>query len=332
MAQVLSQDEVDALLQGISEGEIPTQTDKPVHEENIKFFDLASQDRIIRGRMPTLEMIHERFCRQFRTAISNMLRRPVDISVISTEMLKYAEFMRTVPVPTSMHVFRIDPLKGYSLLVVEGKLVFALIDNFFGGKGATRFKLEGRDFTAIEQRVIRKVVEMVLEHYEAAWQPTHEVRMEWTRAETNPQFAAIVPGSDVVVAVQCELDLEESQGKLTFIIPYSCVEPIKDKLNTGFQTEHSLIDRHWQVRLREQIREVEVECHAELGHTTISGRDLLHLAVGDVIQLDEDTAMPMQVFIENVPKFTGFIGSYHSSRAVQIHSVAQPKGGTESVG
>jgi len=319
MAQVLSQDEVDALLQGISGGEIPTETDKPLDVKSVAFFDLTSQDRIVRGRMPALEMLHDRFCRAFRAIMSNMLRRPVDITVLSNEHMKYGEFMRTVPVPTSMHIFKMDPLKGYSLLVLEGKLVFAMIDNFFGGKGSARFKLEGRDFTTIEQRIIRKVAEMILESYENAWKPVYEVTMEWTRAETNPQFANICLASDDVIAVQCEMDLEDSQGKMTFIIPYSSIEPIKDKLKAGYQTEDSLIDSHWQKRLREEIRNVSIECHVELGHAKITGRDLLSLSIGDVIKLDEDTTTPVEVFIENKMKFLGFLGNYKSNHAVLIH-------------
>jgi len=331
MAQVLSQDEVDALLQGISGGDIETETDKPVAKENLTFFDLTNQDRIVRGRLPALEMCHDRWCRSFRTAMSNMLRRPVDVSMLSTENLKYGEFMRTVPVPTSMHVFRMEPLKGLCLLVVEGKLVFALLDNFFGGKGVSRYKLDGRDFTTIEQRIVRKVVDIVLENYENSWKPVCEIKIEWSRAETNPQFANICLASDDVVAVQCELDLEDSQGKLTFIIPYSMIEPIKDRLKAGYQTGDSAIDNNWLRRLRRRIQEVEVNCHVTLGHCRITGRDLMNLSVGDVIQLNEDTSTPVKVYVEDVLKFHGYLGSHRSNHAVQIsRAVNPPKEGDES--
>lgn len=329
MAQVLSQDEVDALLQGISGGDIETETDEPVKEERVAKFDLTNQDRIVRGRLPALEMLHDRFCRSFRNAMSNLMRRPVDVNVLSNENLKYGEFMRTVPVPTSMHVFRLDPLKGLSLLVVEGKLVFALIDNFFGGKGATRYKLEGRDFTTIEQRVIRRVVDSVLENYQTAWKPIYDVTVEWVRAETNPQFANICLASDDIVAIQCEMDLEDSQGKLTFIIPYSSIEPIRDKMKAGYQREDSLIDSHWQRRFREQFREVPIDCHVELGHAKLTGRELLGLSVGSIITLDEDVSTPVQLYMEDVLKIEGYLGNSHSNLGVQISKLVRPPKGDD---
>ncbi|MCX7044868.1 MAG: flagellar motor switch protein FliM [Candidatus Sumerlaeota bacterium] len=331
MAQVLSQDEVDALLHGISGGDIPTGTDKPVAKQDLTFLDLMNQDRIVRGRMPALEMLHDRFCRAFRSQISTMLRRPVDLRVLSNENIKYGEFMRSIPVPTSMHAFKMEPLKGFSLLVIEGKLVFALIDNFFGGKGAMRYKLDGRDFTPIEQRIIRKVVGIILETYENAWKPLYEVKVEWSRTETNPQFANICLATDDVIAVQAELDLEDSQGRLSFIIPYSSIEPIKEKLKAGYQSEGSLIDSHWHSRFREQLQDCMVNCHVELGHTHMTGRDLLRLGVGDVISLQDDTSTPVKIFIEGELKFEGFLGCYHSNYAIQIYRLINHlKGGAHS--
>ena len=323
MAQVLSQDEVDALLQGITGGDIETETDKPVGDSSLTFYDLTSQDRIVRGRLPALEMLHDRFCRSFRTALSNMLRRPVDLAVLSNENIKYGELMRTVPVPTSMHVFKMDPLKGYALLVIEGKLVFSLIDMFFGGSGMSRYRLEGRDFTTIEQRILKKIATTVLENYKNAWRPIFEVNLEWIRAESNPQFANICLSTDDVVAIQCEVDLEDSQGKLTFILPYSSIEPIRERLKAGYQTEGSEIDDHWQRRFRQQLREVQIECLVELGRASITGRELLSLNVGDIIQLEEDMSHPVNVYMESVLKFRGFLGTFHGNHAVKIHNIVK---------
>ena len=210
MSKILSQDEVDALLKGMTGGEIEVETDQAPDEDGVIAYDLTNQDRIIRGRMPTLEIINDRFARIFRTSISSTLRKVVDVSTTSIDMIKFGEFMRSLPVPTSLHIFRMEPLRGHAIMVIETRLVFNLVDYFFGGDGKSDIKIEGRDFTAIEHRVTKRVVEMVLADMEKAWKPVHEISLQYHRSEINPQFAGIVPPTDVVVVIKFDLEMEQA--------------------------------------------------------------------------------------------------------------------------
>jgi len=325
MAQILSQEEVDALLSGLSGGAIEAETDQPGAADGILPYDFTNQDRIVRGRMPTLEMIHDRFARMFRASISGSLRRAVDVSIVSSEATKFGEFMRGLPVPTSMHVFKMDPLKGLGVLVIESRLVFSLVECYFGGRGGTMFKLEGREFTPIEQRVVKRVVDLALSDYRASWNPVHPISVEFVRSEINPQFVTVVPPSDVVAIVECELELEEASGRVVFCLPYSSLEPIRDKLRTGFQSENLEVDTAWINRFKNRVKEAPVDIRVQLGTAVIRGRDLMNLQPGDVITLNEDRASPLRVFIEDMVKFAGKPGSYRGSRAVQITRMIPPK-------
>lgn len=318
MSQILSQDEVDALLNGLGGGAIEAETDQPMPEDGVIKYDFTNQDRIVRGRMPTLEMIHDRFVRIFRSTISGSLRRAVDVSVANSDITKFGEFIRSLPVPTSLHLFKMDPLKGWGVLVLEGRLVFALVESYFGGQGGSHFKLEGREFTPIEQSIIKKVVEMVLADYKVSWNPVHPVSVEFVRSEVNPQFINVVPPSDVVTRVELELEFEDATGRMLFCLPYSTLEPIKDKLRAGFQSESFDVDTAWIKRFGEQLKEAPVDVRVELGRTKLRGRDLLHLQAGDVLTLDRDASAALTVFVAGVPKMLARPGTFKGSHAVQI--------------
>lgn len=318
MPEVLSQEEVEALTKGLSDGEIDAETDAPPPPTGTRSFDFSSQDRIIRGRMPTLELIHDRFARSFRTTISNTLRRVVDVTVGKTRMIKYGELLRELTLPTSLHLIRMEPLRGHAMLVLEGKLVFAMVDTYFGGNGSGTVKMEGRDFTVIEQRLIRRIVEIVLDEYQEAWSAAYKVEISHHRAEINPQFVNIVPLSDVVVTTTIELDIEDVGGTMTLCLPYPTIEPIKDFLRAGFQSESMSDDGGWATRLAEQMGGVNVNVSVVLGHAEISGKDLLHLRVGDVLALREDAERPVDIFVEEILKAQGRVGVQHGNRAVQV--------------
>lgn len=318
MAEILSQDEVDALLNGLTGGTIEAETDEPASKGGASSYDFTNQDRIIRGRMPTLEMIHDRFARIFRTTISASLHRSVDVAITGTALTKFGEFIRSLPVPTSLHLFKMEPLKGRGVLVVEGQLAFALVETYFGGHGGSRFKLEGREFTSIEQRIIRKVVDMVLSDYGDSWNPVHPVNIEFLRSETNPQFVNVVPPSDVVTVVDCELEMEGVSGRLIFCLPYSTLEPIRDKLRAGFQSESMEVDAAWLERLKSQLKGANVEVRVELGRTTLRGREVLDLQPGDIITLGEDYKRPLTIYFGGLPKLVGVAGSHSGKRGVQI--------------
>ncbi len=324
MNKILTQEEVDALLKGMAGGEIEVETDTGPDDEGIIVYDLTNQDRIIRGRMPTLEIINERFARLFRTTLSSALRKVVDMTTLSVDMLKFGEFMRSLPVPTSLHIFKMDPLRGHALFVLDSKLVFNLVEIFFGGSGGGNIKVEGRDFTVIEQQLTRKVVMMALKDMEQAWKPVHEVTMVYQRTEINPQFASIVPPTDVVIVVKFELEMESAAGTITVCIPYSTVEPIRSKLYAGFQSDQLEIDHEWMRRFREQLKEAEVEITVELGKAELTSGELLKLRKGDVLVLDTDVDGLITASVEGIPKFLGRPGQIKGNKAFRVERILEP--------
>ena len=243
--QVLSQEEVDSLLRGISGGEIETETGVEDDELGIVPYDLTSQDRIIRGRMPTLEIMNDRFARLLRNSFTSTLRRMVDITALSIDMMKFGEFLKTLPVPTSIHLFYMEPLKGLALFVMEAPLVFSMIDVFLGGGGGTHYKVEGRDFSSIEMGIIQRVVAMAFTELEKAWEPVYPVKLVLNRSEVNPQFVTIMPMTDVVIVSKFSLEMEFASGSLMFCIPYAMVQPIREKLIASFQSEQMEQDGGW---------------------------------------------------------------------------------------
>ncbi|HOF04125.1 MAG TPA: flagellar motor switch protein FliM [Syntrophales bacterium] len=326
MNKILTQEEVDALLRGISGGEIETEMDEIHDPSDVVPYDLTSQDRIIRGRMPTLEMINEKFARLLRTTLSSLLRKVTSVSAISVNMVKFGEFLKTLPVPTSMHLFRMDPLRGTSLFVVEAKVIFMLVDILFGGSGRDMFKVEGREFTAIENNIIRRVVLNALADLEKAWRGLIELKMEYQRSEVNPQFVYIVSPTDVVVVVNFEVEVEYSSGLMTLCIPYATLEPLREKLQAGFQSEQMEVDRGLMERFRKNILQAEVDLVVELGSTQIAAGDVVNFQVGDIIPLDQYAADPVRIFVEGIMKFDGYAGVYRGSQAVQIAQIIRQEG------
>lgn len=316
--KILSQDEVDALLRGLSDGEIDAPKEEQAYVDGIRPYDLTSQDRIVRGRMPTLEIINDRFTRLHRVTLSGSLRRVIDITVTQTEMLKFGEFIRTLPVPTSLHILKLDPLRGHVLLVVESRLIFNLVDCFFGGSGRSSYKIEGRDFTSIEHRVINKVVRATLKDLDQAWKPVTAVNFQFVRSEVNPQFATIVPPSDLVIVIHFEMELDRLIGKIILCLPYSTIEPIRSKLYATYQSDQLEVDTEWANRFKKRLAEVAVELLVELGNTTIKGRDLLNIEVGDVIMLDKDANEPLTVKVQGIPKFKAHPGLSRGNQAFQV--------------
>lgn len=325
MNQVLSQSEVDALLAAVSEGEVAasggdTQNNgAPKDDRVVVVYDLTSQDRIIRGRLPQLDVIYEKFMRSFRVSLSSALRKIAALNHASTDFLKFGEFINTLPMPTCMSVLRFNALRGSALLVIESKLAYALVDSFFGGDDRPYTKIEGKDFTPIELSIVRKVVELAIDDLENAWASVEKIDASFVRTEVNPQFVGIVPPTDVVIASTFDVELENANGTITLVIPYATIEPIKQKLANGFQVESDQTDKKlWTSIIQEQLLETDVEVRVELGQTEILLKDLMKLKPGDVIPLDHDVNGEFDVQIENVKKFKGYHGVNHGSVAVQV--------------
>ncbi len=317
MSKILDQDEVDALLRGLSGGEIEAESDILEDDSGVVVFDLSNQDRIIRGRMPVLEIINDRFARLASNALANAMRKRADVNPISIDMSKFGDFMRSLPVPTSINIFKLDPLRGNAILVVDSRLVFAMVESFFGGAGSQP-KIEGRDFTPIEQAIISRVVRIALENMEESWTPVHEVHIELVRSEVNPQFAAIVPPSDVVVVVTFEVELENAIGSLIVCLPYATIEPIRSKLYASFQTERLEVDHAWIARFKERLMETPVEMVVRFGRSQITGRQLMSLKPGDILLLDNDEDDLLEAEVQGVRKFNGIPGQVKSNKAFQI--------------
>jgi flagellar motor switch protein FliM len=320
MSQVLSQSEVDALLSAVSDNRVDSDDDGGPEglQSGVVQYDLANQDRIIRGRMPTLDIIHDRFIRLFRVTLSNALRKMANLSVNSTGPLKFSEFMNSLPLPSCLNILRLDPLRGAAVMVIESKLLYALVDSFFGGNDVPYTKIEGKDFTQIEIKIARRVVLSAIDDLEKAWEPVYPLKIGYSRTEINPQFVAVVPPSDVVIATTFDVELEKVSGTIKIVIPYSTLEPIKSKLSVGFQSEQLEVDFIWINRVKEQIMQTTANLVVKLGEANIQVRDLMNLEVGDIIQLDTDATMPLNVMVEGIPKFKGIPGLLRGNRALRI--------------
>jgi flagellar motor switch protein FliM len=318
MSEILSQNEVDSLLQGLSAGKVESETDIAPDPDEISTYDFAHQERVIRGRMPTFEVINERFAREMNASLSSLLSSPVEVTADSMETLKFSEFGRSLPVPTSLHIFKLEPLRGYVLLVLESELVFTLIDTFFGGGGAGKTKVEGREFTPIEEVMIGKVVASCLKDLEGAWAPVEAVRTTYVRSEVNPQFATIVPPTDLVIVTKFELELEQSSGTISLCMPYAMIEPIRNKLTAGFQSDALEVDNTWRHRLQSIIMSSAIELVVELGNTEITAQRLINLKAGDIVQLDRDAEQSLVGYIQGIPKLEGYAGVQRGYQALQI--------------
>lgn len=319
MNQVLTQDEINSLLRGLSEGDVEQDEGGDQNEgAKAKKFDLANQERIIRGRMPTMELIHDRFARQFRTQLAKFLGRTCFANVGGIEMLKFGMFMKKLPLPSSLHIFRMPPLSGYALMVVSSPLVFGIVDGLFGGSGQGKVKVEGREYTPIENRLIGKVVMMSLEVLKDAWAPIHPVDFVYVRSEFNPLAIAIVPPTDVVIIVTIEVELESESTTLTLCTPYSTIEPLRGKLATGFQSSRLEEDSGLKKRMEKNVNRTPVTMSVQLAEGSVSAKEFLNLQAGDVLSLDTNPAEEAMIMVEGSPKFYGYVGSYRGNRAARI--------------
>ena len=320
-SDLLSQDEIDALLHGVDDGDIDTESEEVVEGE-ARSYDFASQDRIVRGRLPTLEMVNERFARYFRTSLFNMLRRSADISVSGVQMLKFSEFVHSLFVPTSLNLVKVSPLKGKGLCVLDPKLVFSVVDNFFGGSGRFHTKIEGRDFTPTELRVVQMLLNLAFADLHEAWKPVLSLTFECVGSEVNPQFANIVSPSEVVVVTSFHIDLEAGGGDMHICLPYSMIEPIRDLLDAGVQSDRGDKDERWVIALKDEIMGVKVELSSILCETAISMKELSELKKGDVIPVD--IPQIVEVSAADVPVFSGRIGVSDGNYAIKIDKWIEP--------
>ena len=289
----LSQEEVDALLKGVAgdTDEAPPEQD----DSGVKTYDLGRQERIVRGRMPTLELINERFARYLRIGLFSYMHRSAGVSVGPIKVQKYSEFIRNLVVPTNLNLVQAKPLRGTGLIVLDPNLVFLIVDNMFGGDGRFHTRVEGRDFTATEQRIIQGILGVVFEEYQKAWTPVYPLNFEYVRSEMNTQFANIATPSEVVVSVTFTIELSGTTAEMHFCLPYSMVEPIRDVLYSTMHSEQASSDKRWTGTLTRQLQTAEVELVATLGRADVTFGDIVKMKVGDVIPITIDPQVPVAV-------------------------------------
>lgn len=313
--QALSQEEVDALLAGVT-GEDTSADDGAGGEEGgVRVYDLSSQERIVRGRMPTLEIVNERFARNFRIGIFNFMRRNPEISVGPVKVQKFSAFLRNVVVPTNINIVHVRPLRGSGLLICDPTLVFAIIDNLFGGSGVSQVRVEGREFSATEQRIILRLVEVIAAEYAKSWATIYPIELEYARSEMHTQFANIATPSEIVVTTTFEVEIGDSGGAMHICIPYSTFEPIREILYSPLQGDNGGPDRRWLSLLTQQIQSATVEIAAELAHSEATIGELMALKAGDFIELDRRPTLTAKV--DGVPVFEcdyGAVGARYGLR------------------
>ncbi|ELB2167041.1 flagellar motor switch protein FliM [Vibrio parahaemolyticus] len=315
MTDLLSQDEIDALLHGVDDVD---DIDEPLDNdtEGAVSFDFSSQDRIVRGRMPTLELINERFARHMRISLFNMLRKTAEVSINGVQMMKFGEYQNTLYVPTSLNMVRFRPLKGTALITMEARLVFILVENFFGGDGRFHAKIEGREFTPTERRIIQLLLKIVFEDYKEAWSPVMGVEFEYLDSEVNPSMANIVSPTEVIVVSSFHIEVDGGGGDFHVVMPYSMVEPIRELLDAGVQSDKMETDVRWSSALREEIMDCPVNFRVNLLEKDISLRDLMELQPGDIIPIEMPEHATM--FIEDLPTYRVKMGRSEDKLAVQV--------------
>ncbi len=325
----LSQEEVDSLLRGVS-GEADDAAPDAVDEGEVRVYNLGKQERIVRGRMPTMEIINERFARLFRVSLFNLIRRTADVSVGQLRVIKFSEFIRNLPVPANINLIQAKPLRGNALFVFDPSLIFLVVDNLFGGDGRFHTRVEGREFTQTEHRIIQKMLEAVFDSYGKAWESVYRLQFEFVRSEMNPQFANIATPNEVAVVTTFDIEFGGLGGGFHVCMPYSMIEPIREQLYSTMQGDHLAVDKRWLQLLSRQVQQANVELVAELGTAWIKVEQLLKLKPGDVIPLDMEENVKASV--NRVPVMECKYGVFNHQYALRVERILSTTEGNLSTG
>jgi len=311
----LSQEEVDALLEGVT-GESQKTVEEAAEHGEVRTYNISSQERIVRGRMPTMEIVNERFTRNLRVGLFNFIRRSPEISVGPVTVQRYSAFLRELAVPTNFNIVAIRPLRGSGLIVCEPALVFGVIDTLYGGIGKFQTRIEGRDFSATEQRVINRLVDVITAEYKKAWKGIYPLELEYQRSEMQPQFANIATPSEIVISTSFQLEIGDITGAIHFCFPYSTLEPIRDVLYSSTQGDSIEVDRRWVNLLTREIQAAEITLVAELARADATIEQLLAMKKGDFIELDRQPKI--QASVDGVPIFECQYGTHNAKYAIRI--------------
>ena len=311
----LSQEEVDALLEGVT-GESQKLVEEDHERGDVRAYNISSQERIVRGRMPTMEIVNERFARNLRVGLFNFIRRSPEVSVGPVTVQRYSAFLRELAVPTNFNIVAIRPLRGSGLIVCEPALVFGVIDTLYGGIGKFQSRIEGRDFSATEQRVINRMIDVITAEYKKAWSGIYPLELEYQRSEMQPQFANIATPSEIVISTSFQLEIGEITGAIHFCMPYASLEPIRDVLYSSTQGDSIEVDRRWVNVLTQEIQAAEVTLVAELARADATVEQLMAMKPGDFIELDR--RQRIEITVEGVPVFECQYGTHNAKYAVRV--------------
>jgi len=321
----LSQDEIDALLEGVT-GESQKLAKEEIDSSAVRGYDLSKQERIVRGRMPTMEVINERFARNLRVGLFNLIRRSPEISVGTVQVQKYSMFLRELVVPTNFNLMAVRPLRGSGMIVCEPALLFGVIDSLFGGNGKFHTRIEGRDFSPTEQRVINRLVDVVADEYKKAWKGVYPLELVYQRSEMQPQFANIATPSEIVISTSFTLEIGDIAGSLHLCIPYATLEPIRDLLYSTSQGDSMEVDRRWVRTLGQEIQSAEIELCAELARTRTTVEQLLAMKVGDFIELERERVIEARV--DGVPVLQAEYGTHNGKYALKVVQLLREQSST----
>jgi flagellar motor switch protein FliM len=311
----LSQEEVDALLEGVT-GESQKMVEDVAEQGEVRAYNISSQERIVRGRMPTMEIVNERFARNLRVGLFNFIRRSPEISVGPVTVARYSAFLRELAVPTNFNIVAIRPLRGSGLVVCEPALVFGVIESLYGGIGKFQTRIEGRDFSATEQRVINRMVDVITDEYKKAWTGIYPLVLDYQRSEMQPQFANIATPSEIVVSTSFQLEIGEITGAIHICMPYATLEPIRDVLYSSTQSDSIEVDRRWVNVLTQEIQAAPVILVAELAHAEATVEQILAMKPGDFIELDRQSRI--QATVDGVPIFECQYWTHNAKYALKI--------------
>jgi flagellar motor switch protein FliM len=311
--KILEPAEIDALIKGVDSGAVSTQGGAAPGE--VQNYDFREPRRPVRGRLPALDLINERFARGFRISLYNLLRRSADITVKPLRIENFGAYVGTLATPSSLNLVKVTPLRGTGLVVLDPGLVFTIVDHFFGGSGRS-WKIEGREFTATEQRIIHMILRSVFADLREAWSPLADIELEFLQSEVNPQFAPIEAPTELVVVNSFHIELAGGGGELQVTLPYPMLEPLREALDAGLSNTRLEKDPRWSQSLRDEIEEAEVELRMLLGSTSVTLADLLNLKPEDVLPCD--FAGKVTLYAEDVPLFRGNFGQSRGLQAVKI--------------
>lgn len=319
MSDILSQNEIDALLTGVDSGDVETEIEEDFDEGEARAYDFTSQDRIVRGRLPTLEMINERFARNFRISLFSFLRRSPTVTVNGIQMTKFGEYIHSLFMPSNLNIVKIKPLRGVALFVMNPTLVYSIVENFFGGSGKFHTKIEGRDFTTTEMQVVHSVLEKIFEDLKKAWKPIMDLSFEHVNSEVNPHFANIVSPSEVVVVSTFHVELDNAGGDIHITLPYSMIEPIREQLHAGMQSDVVENDERWEKMLFEGIKDSPMLIKSTLAKVDLTLRDIKEMKPGDVIPIDLPETV--QGTVEGIPVFRAKYGVSRGNHSLKVTEI-----------